>query len=141
MKGFMAIVFKLGLVRKNEFNNYWSTRQSMNTPRFRIMFSRDHFREILFAFHIVDKTIIPAGDGPSYRPSVRLRLQLDYINILTFVCTISLLAPSSCNQWKFGCWGKVCKPIFNSTCKINTLQGLEQKSYRLLTVIQPNYAL
>ena len=64
MKGFFAVVFKIGLVRKNELTNYLSTRQSMNTPWFGMMFSRDQFRKILRAFHIVDKTIIPARDDP-----------------------------------------------------------------------------
>ena len=32
-------------------------------------------------------------------------------------------------------------PVFNSTFQINTLQGLEQKSGCLLTVILPNYVL
>ena len=100
MKGLMAVVFKLGLFRKNEFTDYWSTRQIMNTSWFCIMFPRDHFRKILRALHIVDKI---ACDDPSYRQSVRLSLQLDYINSLTFVSTISLLAPSSCIQKKFGC--------------------------------------
>ena len=127
-EGFIAVVFKMGLGRRNEFTDYWSTRQSMNTPWFCMMFSRDHFRKILRAFHIVDKTIITKRNDPSYRPSARLRLLLDYINSLTFVCTISLLGPSSSNQCKFGCWGKVRNPIFDSTFQINTWQGLEQKS-------------
>ena len=63
MKGFMAVVFNMGLVGKNDLTDYWSTRQSMNTPWFR-MFSRDHFRNILYAFHIVDNSIIPARDDP-----------------------------------------------------------------------------
>ena len=100
MKGFMVVVFKMGLVRKNEFTDYWSTRQSMNTPWFRMIFSHDHFRKILRAFYIVDKTIIPTKNDLSYRPSVILRLQLDYINTLTFICTTSLVIPNSCNQWK-----------------------------------------
>ena len=80
MKDFTAVVFNMGLVRKNELTDYWSTRQSMSTPWFRMMFSRDHFRNILCAFHVVDNSIIPVRDDPSYRPSVRLRPLLDYMN-------------------------------------------------------------
>ena len=36
MKGVMVVVFKMGLVRKNAFTDYWSTRQSTNTPWFRM---------------------------------------------------------------------------------------------------------
>ena len=38
MQGFMAVVFNMGLVRKNEFTDYWSTRQSMNILWFCMMF-------------------------------------------------------------------------------------------------------
>ena len=100
MKGFMAAVFKIGLVEKNEFTDYLSARQSMNIPWFRMMFSRNYLRKILRTFHIVDKTIIPAKDDPSYRPSLTLRLQLDYVNCLTFLCAICILGPNSCNQSK-----------------------------------------
>ena len=75
----MAVVFNIVLVRQNEFTGYWSTRQGMNTPWFR-MFSCDHFRKILHAFHIVDNSIISARDDPSYKLSVRLRPLLDYMN-------------------------------------------------------------
>ena len=80
VKGFMAVTFNVGLVRKNELTDYWSTRQSLNTPWFPMMVSCDHFRKILCAFHIVDNSIIHARDDPSYRPSVRLRPLLDYMN-------------------------------------------------------------
>ena len=72
MKGLMAVVFNMGLVTKNELNDYWSARKSMNTPWFCMMFSCDHFRKILCAFYFVDNSIIPARNDPSYRPSVRL---------------------------------------------------------------------
>ena len=104
----MSLVFKMGLVRKNDFTNYWSTRQSMENPWLRMIFSRDHFRKIARAFHIVDKTIIPTMHDPLYRQNARMRLQLDYMNSLIFICTISLLG-------QFGSWGKVCIPILDST--------------------------
>ena len=94
----MAVVSKMRLVKKNEFTDYWSTRQSMNTPWFCMMFSRNRFTKILHAFHIVDKTLIPARHGQLYRRSDKLRLPLDYMNSLTFVCPISLLGQISFNQ-------------------------------------------
>ena len=40
MKGFMAAAFNMGLIRKNEFTDYWSTRQSMITSeRFCVPFT------------------------------------------------------------------------------------------------------
>ena len=41
MKSFMAVLFDIRFKRNNEFTDYWSTRQSMNTLWF-CMFSRDH---------------------------------------------------------------------------------------------------
>ena len=108
MKGFMAVVFNIVLVRQNEFTGYWSTRQGMNTPWFR-MFSCDHFRKILHAFHIVDNSVIPARDDPSYRPSVRLRPLLDYMN------NICMHYFSSCQAVaidKSLVAGKVCNPTW-----------------------------
>ena len=78
----MAAVFKIGLVRKNEFTDYWSTRQIINTPWFCKMFSRDHFRKILRAVHIINKTIILGRENGLYRSSVRLRLVLDYMHLI-----------------------------------------------------------
>ena len=66
MKGFMAIIFNMGLIRKNEINDYWSLRNSMSTPWFRTMMPRDRFKRILRAFHIVDNSTIPAKDDPNY---------------------------------------------------------------------------
>ena len=42
MKGFMAVFFDMGLNRNNEFTDYWSTRQSMSTPWFYMIFFHDH---------------------------------------------------------------------------------------------------
>ena len=51
MKAFMAVVFSMELIRKIEFTDYWSTRQSMKIPWFCMMFSCDHFRKILRAYN------------------------------------------------------------------------------------------
>ena len=59
---FYGSCFRHG-INQEEFTNYWSTSQSMNTPWF-CMFSRDHFRKTLGAFHIVDNSIIPEGMIP-----------------------------------------------------------------------------
>ena len=56
------------LVGKNEFTDYWSTRQSINTPWFCMMNFRDHFRKIIRAFTLL---IIAASNDPSYRSRVR----------------------------------------------------------------------
>ena len=67
----------------------------MNTPWF-CMFSRDHFRKTLGAFHIVDNSIIPTRDDPLYRLSVRLGPLLDYVNNICmhyFMASLGFIAP------------------------------------------------
>ena len=61
MKGFMAVVFDMGLIKKNLL--IIGPTAKSNTPWF-CMFSRDHFRKTLGAFHIVDNSIIPEGMIP-----------------------------------------------------------------------------
>ena len=85
MYGFMAMVFNMGLIRKNRLHDYWSTSLSMDTPWFRMMISRDYFKQILRAFHVVDNDTIPAKNDPTYRPSMRIRPLLDYLDV---ICTI-----------------------------------------------------
>ena len=82
MKGFMAVIFMMGLIKKKEINDYWSKRFILSTPWFNTMFPRDRFKKILAAFHIVDHSTIPAKDDPAYRPSARVRPLLDYVDII-----------------------------------------------------------
>ena len=64
----------------------------MKYPLFCMIFSRDHFRKVMYVFHVIDKTVMPSRNDPSFRPSARLRIQLDYVNILTFVYIILVQA-------------------------------------------------
>ena len=80
MQGFFSIIFNMGLTKKNQIHDYWSVRFSQSTPWFRTMMARDHFKRILRAFRIVDNATLPPYIDPSYRPSMRLRPLLDFID-------------------------------------------------------------
>ena len=86
MYGFMSIVFNMGLIKKNQIYDYRSTRQSHATPWFRYMMPRNQFASIVRAFRIVDNDSLPAKDHPDYRPSLRLRPLLDYIDVICMHC-------------------------------------------------------
>ena len=78
MKGFMAIIFNMGLIKK------WSkwllvSQKLCNTPWFRIVMARDRFKKIRI-FDIVDNSTISSKDKPAYRPSCRVTPLLDYVN-------------------------------------------------------------
>ena len=96
----------------------------MNTPWFHMMFSHDHFRKILCAFHIVDNSVIPARNDTSYRPSVRLRLLLDYMNN---IC-MHYFSPGQAVAIDENLVAGKYVILFDSTFGLNTMQGLEQKS-------------
>ena len=82
MHGFIVMVFNMGLVRKNQLHDYWSKRNSMSSPWFRMMMPRERFKKILRSFHVVDNTTIPPKEDPAYRPSQRVRPFLDYFNVI-----------------------------------------------------------
>ena len=82
MHGFIAMVFNMGLVRKNQLHDYWSKRNSMSTPWFRMMMPREQFKKILQSFHVVDNATTPPTEDPAYRPSQRVRPLLDYFNVI-----------------------------------------------------------
>ena len=80
MKGFIAAIFNMGLIKNNLVNDCSSTMFSMSTPWFNMMFTHARFKQTLCAFHIIDNSSIPWKDGPMFRPSARVRPLLDYID-------------------------------------------------------------
>ena len=78
----MAVIFMMGLIKKNNLNDYWSDCMIMSTPWFSSMFPCDTFKRILQAFHIVDHSTILPKEDPSYRPSARVRPLLDYVDTI-----------------------------------------------------------
>lgn len=50
MKGFLAVIFNTGLIRKPTLAEYWSTRNSQTTPWFKTMFPRIAFSIFLISF-------------------------------------------------------------------------------------------
>ena len=80
MKGFLSVMFNMGLVKRNKLNDYWETKyRSQSTPWFRKMFIRSRFLEILHSFHILDNGKLPPKTDPSYRP------RPSYIDHLIFI--------------------------------------------------------
>ena len=59
-KGFLAVFYNMGLIRKVSIEEYWNTHNpSQSTPWFRCMFSRNRYQNILKFLYLVDKKKIP----------------------------------------------------------------------------------
>ncbi|CAG2189437.1 unnamed protein product [Mytilus edulis] len=71
-KGFLAVFFNMGLIRKVSIEEYWNKHSpSQSTPC---------FRNILKFLHLVDTKKLPKRNDPAYRPSQRFKPLLDFVN-------------------------------------------------------------
>lgn len=80
MKGFLATIFNMGIVRKPTIESYWSTNELVATPWFRKMFSRNRFESLLQFFHLVDNRNLPRPGEPNYDPSAKFQPLVDHAN-------------------------------------------------------------
>lgn len=80
MKGFIAVILNMGVIRKPTIESYWFTASSSSTPWFSKMFSRNRFEILLKFFHIVDKNTLPKLGDPNYDPCGRFQCLIDHCN-------------------------------------------------------------
>ena len=84
MKGFFSVIFNMGLIKINKLNDYWrikyDSQSTLHGSEICSTVNRSQFLQVLRSFHIVDNGKLPPKTDPSYRPSARIRLLLDYIN-------------------------------------------------------------
>ena len=67
IKGFLAVILNMGLVRKPSIKDYWQKRfGSTNTPWCRKMFSRNRFQLIYRFFHLVNNRVTPQRNSDFY---------------------------------------------------------------------------
>ena len=80
-KGFLAVFYNMGLIRKVSIGEYWNTHNpSQSTPWFRCMFSRNRYQNVLKLLYLVDKKKIPKRNDSSYKPSLRFKPLIDFVN-------------------------------------------------------------
>lgn len=79
MKGFIAIILNMGLVRKPTIYSYWSRTVSQSTPWFPSVMVRDRFHLLLKFFHLV-RTPLPTPGDPNYDPCARFAPIIDVAN-------------------------------------------------------------
>ena len=69
---FLAIMFLMGIIKRNNIKEYWSTDESITAPFIPRLMSRNEFHNIMTFFHLVDNTNYPARDSPDYDPRKKL---------------------------------------------------------------------
>lgn len=73
MKVFMAIIFAMGLVQKQDLQEYWSTNEILSTPFFSKTMTRDRFLLIMKFLHFNNNTNhVPRGEN-GYDPLFKIR--------------------------------------------------------------------
>lgn len=82
IKGFIAVLLNMNLIRRPTIASYWSTSPSQNFPWFSRMFSRNRFQLLLRFFHLTDNRNIPDPGQPNYDPCARMEPLVDHANRL-----------------------------------------------------------
>ena len=68
IKLFLCLIFYMGLVKKNDVKDYWSTDVILSTPFVRTLMSRDEYHNTLTFFHLTDNSIYPSKGSDDYNP-------------------------------------------------------------------------
>ena len=79
MRIFAAHLIILGVVRKPELEEYWSTKQLTRTPFFGRWMSRDRFQMILSNLHIADDSANPPRNQRGHNPLAKIQPFIDMI--------------------------------------------------------------
>ena len=95
MTRFVAILIHMGLVKKPQIADYWSTDPTLHTAFASKLMQRDRFKSIVAFFHLCNSKYIPRGQ-PAHDPLFKLRFFFS-----------RLVQVSSC-LWKLSCCLSVC---------------------------------
>jgi hypothetical protein len=79
IKKYIALVLNMGLIRKKNIEDYWSTSKSQLTPFFSKVMSLNRFQAIRSMFQISSLRFIPK-DQPGHDPWYKVRFFLDQMN-------------------------------------------------------------
>ena len=72
MVRFIALIFYMGLVKKNDVKDYWFKDFVLETPFVQTVMSRDLFLNIMHFFHLADNITYPNKNSDDYDPRLKL---------------------------------------------------------------------
>ena len=79
IKAFLGIIILMGIVRKNNLKDYWSTDASIDTPYIRSVMSRDRFLQIMQYLHLNNNENAPRADDPQRDRLFKIRPVYDIL--------------------------------------------------------------
>ncbi|XP_023235982.1 piggyBac transposable element-derived protein 4-like isoform X2 [Centruroides sculpturatus] len=80
IRGFLACILNMGLIKKPYIASYWSTSSSQTTEWFGKMFPRTRFYHLLRFFHLVDNTKLSNPGEQGYDPCAKYQPLVDHAN-------------------------------------------------------------
>ncbi|XP_021936450.1 piggyBac transposable element-derived protein 4-like [Zootermopsis nevadensis] len=80
MKGFLACILNMGIVKKPTIASYWSILPSQATPWFGKMFSKHRFSQLLRFFHLVNNEGLAVPGETGYDPCAKYQPLVDHAN-------------------------------------------------------------
>ncbi|KAK3756836.1 hypothetical protein RRG08_048882 [Elysia crispata] len=79
MKTFIGLCLLMGVIKKPDYNSYWSTDPLIRTPVFSAAMPRDRFLLLLKFWHINDNRNLPPADEPGRDRLFKIRPLLDHL--------------------------------------------------------------
>ncbi|XP_062614645.1 piggyBac transposable element-derived protein 4-like [Saccostrea cucullata] len=73
VKVFFALIISMGITRKNDLGDYWSTDEILNTPLFSKYMSKNRFILILSMLHLADNSVAPNRGDVGYDRLYKVR--------------------------------------------------------------------
>ncbi|XP_023210296.1 piggyBac transposable element-derived protein 4-like [Centruroides sculpturatus] len=80
IKGFLAIIFAMGIDRRPKLADYWSNLPPYVSKWYAEICSRNRFYHLLRFFHLVDNSKLPGPKELGYSPSARYQPLEDHAN-------------------------------------------------------------
>ncbi len=80
LMAFIGINIAMGIISLPSLDDYWSVEPILSHSWFRVIMSRNRFREILRYIHIVDNTTAPDRNNPTHDKLWKVRPLLDLLS-------------------------------------------------------------
>ena len=114
MCAFLGLIILMGIVKKNNIKDYWSTDESTDTPYFRGVMPRDRFLMIMKYLHINDNTKASPPTDPKRDKLFKVRPFFDVLQkSFSSMCTPSenLAIDEAMIPWRGNLSFKVFNPL------------------------------
>ncbi|XP_038065704.1 piggyBac transposable element-derived protein 4-like [Patiria miniata] len=124
MKAFLAILLLMGMDRRPNYDAYWTTEWTIQTPGIRAILSRDRFYLILQVFHTTDNALLTQAGDPNHDHQGKIKEVMDMLvsrwqsayypgreiavdeTIIPFKgrSSMKVYKPNKPHKWGLNCW-------------------------------------